>query len=657
MRKRIPIEVENKIEQVFSKLSGVKNTVPYDLKTTFTFKGRKSVQIAETIMSVMTDTDDLIYDPFMGGGSFILSAVQAGRKIFATELDNYTFNAVKVLFEHCDISNLQKYYDMIESEVKQDIMDLYATTCCEKNYINKLFYDPEEEEYFNPTPHREIIDGENIKLVFECPICGKKSKTFTKEDLEKIKQLEEVDTSRFPQVEYIENSRINITASTGANQYDRIFTQRNKIALLKLQEAIDTIPHGKERDFLQHVLVASLSLARIAMYGSSTDILYHVVPHSAQEMNVWLIFQKKYDNFVRFKNQNPHILVDDIEDNAKYHIYNCDYKAFLDNNPDLLFDMVYTDFPYTDQVPYLERHQLYRQWLYLFDDNKKYELTSDMLQNEIVQTNAPSRPQKQSLENYYRDIDTMFKYFDKHVKEGGFAVFTIKLGRNKYFKTYMEIINLARKNGFEYVFRVGIEKNDPTMRKQSAYANTFINEIVFMFYKLPRNRRYWYFSDENYEFILTKKIYNHLLKSKKPVTITTAVSIITNDLRSRYQYIADNNDIDRIQEILNNNFVEDRGILQINPNRLYLEIEDETSLYMKLYQLIPIYIGKLLNTKGKFVLEDLYFELVNSLCDGNPNTITQILENPQHERDIMNLIENYCDTQGQFYVEKKYYQA
>jgi len=654
VRKNIPVEVKDKINQLFNELAGIKNTVPHDLRTTFTFKGRKSVQIGEKVMSIMSQPGDLLYDPFVGGGSFILSAVQAGRKILATELDNYTYNVLKALLENCDMSKVQSYYEKIENEVKQEIMDLYATTCCgEKNYISKLYYDPEDEEYFNPVIHREIVDGENVKLVFSCPVCGKKSKSFTDEDLCKIKQLEKVDTSRFPQTQYIENSRINITVSTGANYYDRIFTQRNKIALLKLQEAIKKLPRGKERDLLQHALVASLSLARISMYGSSTDILYHVVSQKAQEMNVWLIFQQKYNNFIKFKKQNPHVQVDDIKNNNKYKIYNCDYKAFLDMNPDLLFDMVYTDFPYTDQVPYLERHQMYRQWLYIFDDKHKYELTDEMLNNEVVVTNAPSRIEKQSLDNYYRDIDTMFKYFDRHVKCGGIVAFTMKLGKQKYFKTYMKILDLARKNGFEHIFRIGIEKNDPTLRKQSAYANTFINEIVVIFYKLPEQERYWYIGDDNYEFLLTKNIYNYLLKTKEPVTITTAVSIVNEDLISRYQIIPEQQDIERIQQILKNNFVTDGGILQIDPNKLYLSIEDNSSLYTKLYQLIPVYIGKLLREKGKFVLEDLYFELVNSLCDGNPNTITQILQNSQHERDIINLINNYCEPQGRFYIEKK----
>ena len=102
--------------------------------------------------------------------------------------------------------------------------------------------------------------------------------------------MDKVNVDRFPRNQYIVNSRINITSSTGADKYDRIFTQRNKIALLMLQDTINRLESSEERDVLEQVLVASISLARIAMYGSSTDILYHVVGHGAQDMNDLVAF-------------------------------------------------------------------------------------------------------------------------------------------------------------------------------------------------------------------------------------------------------------------------------------------------------------------------------------------------------------------------------
>ena len=459
-----------------------------------------------------------------------------------------------------------------------------------------------------------------------------------------------INTDRFPKNQYIVNSRINITSSTGADKYDRIFTQRNKIALLLLQDAISRLEASEERDVLEQVLVASISLARIAMYGSSTDILYHVVGRGAQDMNVWLLFEDKYKSFCKFKSVYRKKQIGTTQ--SEVTIINKDYASYIDENPDLRVDLIYTDFPYTDQVPYLERNQLYRVWLETFYDSK-YALTQEMLEQEMVQTNAESRTSKRDLGNYYKDIDNMFSHFSKVLKQDGLVFLTMKLGKAKYFKTYIEIINLARKNGFEYVYQTGLEKKDPTMRKQSAFTNTFMNEMIVVFCKLPEENRYWYFGNENYEFLLVKKVYSYLTRTREYVTLTSAVTLVCNDLKSKYLYIADEKDLLRIKALLEQYFKVDAGCIQIDNNQLYLDIEDTTDLYTKLYDLLPIFIRRLLNGKGKFVLEDVYFELVNSLCDGNPKTIAQILEDESHQRDIERLLSNYCQKDGPYYVERK----
>lgn len=543
MKKQIPDSVKERLNRIKTAIEDVPNTVPNEMRTTFNFKGRKSPEIAERVIEAVCDSDDIIFDPFMGSGSFVYAAMGKVKRIYATELDNYTFNAVNALMSKVDMLKLGVLFDTVKDNVYKEIMALYETSCCGcRNYINKVLFDPEEgkEGYFNPSPNREIVDGKNIKLVEKCPVCGGKAKRFEEEDYKKLISLEKINIDRFPKKQYIANSRINITPSTGADKYDRIFTQRNKIALLLLQDAINKLEPSKERDLLEQVLVASISLARIAMYGSSTDILYHVVGHGAQDMNVWLLFEDKYKSFCKFKSVYCDRQIGTTD--SEVIIVNKDYASYIDENPNLKVDAIYTDFPYTDQVPYLERNQLYRVWLETFYDSK-YALTEEMLEQEIVQTNAETRTKKRDIENYYKDIDNMFSHFSKVLNKDGLVFLTMKLGKAKYFKTYIEIINLARKNGFEYAYQIGVEKKDPTMRKQSAFTNTFMNEMIVIFYKLSDENIYWYIGNENYEFLLVKKVYSYLIRTKEYVTLSSAVTLVCNDLKSKYSYIASKQDI------------------------------------------------------------------------------------------------------------------
>ena len=420
---------KNIISQIESSINVLPNTVPSDFKVTFNYKGRKSIDIASEVLSKLTNDSSIVFDPFFGSGSFILAASKTrAKEIIGTELDQYPYFAFQSLIHKVDFDKMEIYFQSVKQSVYDQIMSLYQTECCNStNYISKLLFDPDngEDGLFNPTPNREIQNHENVKLVATCPYCGKKSKRFDEKDLQKLKLLDSYDTSRFPNTEYIENSRINITKETGANKYDKIFVKRSKIALLLIQDAINSIPECNERDLLENALVSALSLARIAMYGSATDILYHVVKEKAQETNVWLLFEEKYRNFVKFKKAHPEFQID--ENNTRIRLIREDYSTFIDAHPEIKADIIYTDFPYTDQVPYLERNQLYRVWLETFYNKDIFALTEQMLNEEIVLTNAPSRPNKNTIESYCRDIDKMFSQLSKIIRTDGLVVFTWKL--------------------------------------------------------------------------------------------------------------------------------------------------------------------------------------------------------------------------------------
>lgn len=645
------IDVTNKILNI---VKDNKPIISNNLKRAFYFKGRKSNVLAKDIIEGFSYEGEKILDPFFGGGSFILACLEANRYVEGIELDPYTFEVFSTLITKLDIEKLSQYYETIKSEAQEKVMQLYRTKCCgEKNYIHKLLFDPEDEEYYNPIENREIIDGKNIKLTNVCSICGNKDKKFDEYDLEVMNEASRFDNSEFPTDKLIENSRINITASTGADRFDRNFSERNKQALLIIQKAISNLPKSKEKDFLQHALVSSLALAKISMYGSSTDILYHVIREQGQDMNAWILFESKYKYMKKFQEEFKDFLVDDVNANEKMKLSNNSFTSLKDSY--LRYDMIYTDFPYTDQVPYLERNQLFRIWLENFsDDKEKYCLSEQILNEEIVLTNAPSRKEKNDIKGYYKDLNTMLKMFKEVLKNDKYLFLTMKLGENKYIQTYSEIINLARKNGFEYITRVNIEKRDPTLRKQSAFTNTIMNEVIVVFKKLKEEKRYWYEGNLNYEHVATKIVYDDINRQdNRFITLSSAINLIKNDLLSKRIEPT----IGRLQlaeHLVRENFnVDNNGDVSIDGNQLYLAIEDDSTLFIKLYDLIPLYVRKLLEDKGRFVLDDLYLEITASLVGENTNILEQIINDSDYQKQIFMLLDNYCEISNGYYVKKK----
>lgn len=653
----------NRINAAIGALDGVNNAVPAAMKRTCNFKGRKDPGIAETVLSHITDPGDLVGDAFIGTNSFGIASIAAGCRFKGSELDNYTYAVDKALFTVCDFAKLQEDFDKIKAECMDEIMSLYETSCCGKrNYISKLHFDPEGEEgfstpeYYNPTKHRDIENNETIIMAAPCPVCGNRRKVFEKVDERKIKECDKLDTSRFPRHHLIDNSRINITSAHNADLYDRNFSKRAQYALLKIQDAILKLPASVERDLLEQCLVASLTLARICQYGSGSEYIYQVMRKQAQEKNVWEIFEDKYNSFVEFKKLYADQQFTDISsDNCDMQLVNVDYREMLGKNKNV-FSVLYTDPPYTDQVPYLERSQLYRDWLHAFyDPDDKYVLSDDMLEKEIVVSNAPSRYNKSGMVQYEQDIDEMFGKSYEALKDYGLLVMTLKLGSKKYLSVLAKYIELAKKNGFEYLIRYCIDKNDPTLRKQAAIKNTMANEILIFFIKLPAADRYWYIGDSNMEFEITKHLYNELKGTEdKSLLLSECVNIIQNMLKHSYNVIADDDTIARIRRVISENFyISNTSYVYIDPNQLYLQVEDNTDLFAKLYDTIPVIIRGFDADKG-FTLEDLYFEIINKLFNGNSNAVNQLIETSDHEAEIRVLLDNYCemDDKKKYHIKK-----
>lgn len=655
MKKKL--ETRSITNKIINALADTENKVPRVIRETYPFKGRKAPEILTKVILAITDKNSYILDPFLGSGMSLIASQKANRRFLGIELDNYTYSVDKVLFEKINADKLEKYFLNIQDNIRDKVMYLYETEYNgKKNYIKKILFDREngKEGYFNPKRNREIKDGRNV-IFMKKTSDGERAKKFDEFDWNKILEVNKMDASAFPDDTYLENSRINITKSTGADKYGEIFSHRNKVALLMIQKEISKLPSSKEKKFLQQVLVASLSLARIALYGSSTDILYHVVHEKSQDMNVWYLFESRYKKFIKFQKEYQEILTNDVSKDEKYKIVNSDYHEYLYKNKNLMFDAIVTDFPYTDQVPYLERNQMFRTWLKHFDDSdESYDLTDKMLDSEVVVTNAVKRKEK-DLTRYYHDIDRMFETFSEHLEVGSPVVIFTKLGKKKYFNVFAHIIDYARKNGFEYMFRVGVEKSNPTLRKQSAYKNTLINEVIIGFEKLPDDKRYLYIGDENYENKLVDDIYRVLKKVKDaPYTMTAAVLYAKKDLIKKGIHF-DEKTQKLIIEVIKNNFYVDGQDIQLDKTKLYLDQEDEDTLFKKIYELVPFYIEKLLNQNGKFVLEDLYIELIDELSDGNSQTLYELLNNDDNIKEIDDLVANKTDKSpdGKYYVKKQ----
>lgn len=125
MKKQIDAAVREKLDQIKPKIQDIPNTVPDEMRRTFNFKGRKSPGVAEKVIETVCNKETVLYDPFMGSGSFVFAAMNQVGTIYATELDNYTFGAVRALFTKADLSRLDALFEQVKKDCYAKIMSLY----------------------------------------------------------------------------------------------------------------------------------------------------------------------------------------------------------------------------------------------------------------------------------------------------------------------------------------------------------------------------------------------------------------------------------------------------------------------------------------------------------------------------------------------------
>lgn len=649
---RIDDKTRKLVNEAFSQIEPSDIDVPDYFKHPFVFQGRKSPIIAEKIIRTLTRKGDTVLDPFFGSGSFVVGAALADRKCVGVELDNYTYSEVAMLLKKVDMAKLDDLFSKVSDNAKDYVMNLYQTYVNgEINYIDKLYYDPEDQEYFTPKNNRDIINEQNINLAYKASD-GVKKKKFDEQDLEKINSCNSIDVSRFPNHSFIENSRINITPSTGADRYDRNFTTRAKAALLKIQQAIDELPPSNERDCIEYALVASIALSKITIYGSSTDNLYHVVRYSAQESNVWNIFSDKVKAIKKYKTKLSSHLQDSFDSTQMIELHLGDYKEYLQKSG-RKFNCIYTDPPYYDQVPYLEKSQYFRDWLRIFYNSKNFQLTKSMLSSEVVVSDAPSRSEKNG-DNYFSDVDSMFCEFSNHIVDKGFLALTVKPGKAKYFKMLSKFMNSSRKHGFELVGQYTIDSVDPTIRKQAAYISTTLKQIVMVFQKLPDELRYWYIGEVDFEHLIENYVFNAIENNdEKRVNLKETIDEIKNKVMHDNSIILTDSDLRRVKAIIEMYFVVVNGTIVLDSNELYLGLEDQATIEIKLYNIVPILIKKLLKDNDGFTIDDLYTEIARTILNSNSEIFTQLYKSKSTKSNINNLIKNYCDVKNGLYVKRE----
>lgn len=184
--------------------------------------------------------------------------------------------------------------EQISQMVMPVMDDIYKTRCpnCGAEFqFDGLFFDRDPKEFFHPTNHERLGDnGENVifRGKYKCG-CGCKEKFYDEFD-ETIRLHVESLEEDFPRVELIENSRINFTAPH-FTQYENLFSKRQRIALMSLKNAIQTLPDAT-RTFFEDTFISIIHYGNILIIEQKVKTI-HCPANRLKKSNLYNRFVEK----------------------------------------------------------------------------------------------------------------------------------------------------------------------------------------------------------------------------------------------------------------------------------------------------------------------------------------------------------------------------
>lgn len=431
--------------------------------------GRKPIN---TLSEIFCDTneDDILWDPFVGGGGTLLIPLLNKAKVIASDLNPISILLTKVLVRPINITTLTNHFEYIKKEVAESINNSYKIKChtchCEC-FIKFTVWKISPKE----TP---------IKTRYYCSKCNKNY--FLDLNKDEIKNQLSLQNKNIKY--WYPKTTINSKRKTKFTYHHELYTLRNLNNLSILFDSINKINTESYRDALFYIFTAMLySCSKMQMFSQKEPIssrgwtaLRYYVPELNKEKNVLTTFESRFKTFIKLKSFTNNIIpeiqitsnIQELEDDKNVfikesNIFNLNYE--FPKNATYIF----LDPPYNEDIEYLSMSEFWGNWLrfnFSFNNELKY--------------------QKEKFNNFKKQIILLFKKILNEAKDNIIIVFSIGINDSGKIKDLIKSIqdigfniDNLRSSDFTYSHKgkVGERKDQYFIIKKSENNAVIHNEI------------------------------------------------------------------------------------------------------------------------------------------------------------------------------------
>ena len=399
--------------------------------------GKKPTEVWRFLIKNLTLPHDIVLDPFLGAGLIAKECVDHNCRFIGFDVNPISIELTKLFLHPPDYIDLAKAVYGMERDIKAQINSMYKLS------------DGTIATHF-------LWNNDQITRVWTKNGRKKVELNLTKLELENLQSVDEYQPLRLRELQLFDNSRINSQKDLSIKH---LFTPRSLRAIDLIKEEIEQHT-GNLRRALLLILSASVGQMSNMVFavsnrgktkGIETDnvevgswVVGYWCPEQHFEINAWNCYITKAKKLLKAieedryskKNTISVSLNDFLNKEEAVCVQRGDAEQLLKNIPSTSINVILTDPPHGDRIPYLELSEM---WNSIIGFESNYE-------EELVVSNAKERGK--DTETYNKKLASIFYQCARVLKKNGFLAIMFNARTVCYWQSLSE---LEKSTELEYI--------------------------------------------------------------------------------------------------------------------------------------------------------------------------------------------------------------
>ena len=349
--------------------------------------GKKPAEPMRYLIQHLCPEGGLVLDPFLGSGISALEAVQLKRRFVGIDINPAAVRLTRLLVSPPPVDAVAMALSQVSALVKEAILESY-TTAQKRPATHYVWRNGVMEKVWR-------TNGETRSRLELPP---------DEQDIALAERFASYHPQRLRSPRFFTNSRINSFPSL---TFKDLFTGRALRNIELLLAAIDGLPTAMQEPMRLSLTAAVGQMSKMVFAitgrGKTTGVssermevgswvIGYWRPEQHFEVNVWNCYERRVQKFIKAVAESesvhftakPGTLSEVCSGDADHAILNGDCLALLPQLPNNSVDLIVTDPPHGDRIPYLELSEL---WNVILGEEPPFE-------SEIVVSNAKERSKK-----------------------------------------------------------------------------------------------------------------------------------------------------------------------------------------------------------------------------------------------------------------------